>query len=145
MQRRWWRAGTSDCRHNAFGEVEDEMEPLAEACDEANIGRPGDEHGLPNGAPALKGRKVCLLIAGLGAGGAEKVVAWLSRRLAVEGASVTIVSFDGADDPIHHAFPPGVQIRRLGIGTRRKPGSITPPALARIIALRGTLKAVAPH
>ncbi len=59
--------------------------------------------------------KIMFVLAGLGAGGAERVVALISGEMIRRGYSVFVVSFDAADDPIYHAFHPQVEIVRLAI------------------------------
>ena len=102
-------------------------------------------HGASAGElAALDGERICFVIAGLGAGGAEKVVAWLADSFAKAGAKVSIVAFDGEDDPVYHHLPDGVETCRLGIASGSGAGSIVPPVLRRVMALRKTLKRLSP-
>ncbi|MDB5713866.1 MAG: glycosyltransferase family 4 protein [Sphingomonadales bacterium] len=64
----------------------------------------------------LAGRHICVLISSLGAGGAERVVALLSRHWLSAGAHVTILSFESENATIYHDFAPGVCFHRLGEG-----------------------------
>lgn len=59
--------------------------------------------------------KIMFVLAGLGAGGAERVVSLLSGEMIRRGYSVSVVSFDAPDDPVFHSFHPQVEIVRLGI------------------------------
>lgn len=89
-------------------------------------------------APAwLAGRHIYVVIAALGAGGAERVIAWLTAHWLDSGARVTILSFDSPSDPIYHSFPDKVRLRRLAIDARSR--SLVPPAFRRIVALRRAL------
>lgn len=58
---------------------------------------------------------VMFVLAGLGAGGAERVVALVSAEMIRRGERVCVVSFDSPEDPVYHAFAPGVELVRLGI------------------------------
>lgn len=93
---------------------------------------------------ALRGRRICIVLAGLGAGGAERVVAWLAELWAGRECEVTIVTFDEPTDPIYHRFPANVRLVRLGIDVRRQAGQIVPPVLRRVLALRRTVRALKP-
>jgi len=95
-------------------------------------------------ATALKDRHFCIVTSALGAGGAERVIAWLATDWLEHGATVTIVSFDGPGDPIYHDFPAQARLVRLGIQAPRGPRRIVPLPLRRVIALRKTLAALAP-
>jgi glycosyltransferase involved in cell wall biosynthesis len=87
----------------------------------------------------LAGRAICIVIAGLGAGGAERVVAWLTDQWLAERADVTLIAFDGESDPIYHAFPARARIVRLDVPASG--GSPWLPApLLRVVALRRFLK-----
>lgn len=76
----------------------------------------------------------CIVISSLGAGGAERVIAQLSRHWFDNEIQITIVSFDNNDERIYHGFPPDIRIIRLG----------NLPPLARVGALRRTLKRIRP-
>ncbi|WP_340313074.1 glycosyltransferase family 4 protein [Rhizorhabdus argentea] len=58
---------------------------------------------------------IVLVVAGLGAGGAERVISLLSGEWAARGRVVTIVAFDSPDAPIFHRLHPAVRVVRLGI------------------------------
>ncbi|WNO54196.1 glycosyltransferase family 4 protein [Stakelama saccharophila] len=88
-------------------------------------------------------RRICFVIAALGAGGAERIVSWLAEHWIAGGAEVTVIAFDHADEPVFHDFPERARFIRLGIAARGD-GRMTPAPLRRIAALRTTLKAVAP-
>jgi glycosyltransferase involved in cell wall biosynthesis len=57
---------------------------------------------------------IAILISGLSAGGAERVIAILARHWAEQGRRLSIISFDKVDDPVYHALPPEVTLHRLG-------------------------------
>lgn len=104
---------------------------------------------LPAGATpardsALAGRRICIVIAALGAGGAERVISWLVGWLTAEGAAVTIVSFDGPGDPIYHELETGIALLRLGIAAGRSGNTWLPGPIRRIIALRRVLRTLSP-
>ncbi len=82
---------------------------------------------------ALDGRHFCIMISSLGAGGAERVIALLSRHWIAMGVRVTILSFDDEDAPIYHDFDAGVQFRRLGSGR---------PGIGRAIHRIGTIRRI---
>jgi glycosyltransferase involved in cell wall biosynthesis len=101
------------------------------------------------GAPAshdaaLTGRRICIVIAALGAGGAERVIAWLVRWLALDGALITIVSFDHPGDAIYHDFGTGITLHRLGIAAGPAGRTWMPSPIRRIIALRNVLRDLSP-
>lgn len=67
---------------------------------------------LPNGPV---GQHYCIVISSLGAGGAERVIAKLSRHWIAQSNRLTVISFDRPEEPIYHAFAEGVRFERLGI------------------------------
>lgn len=87
----------------------------------------------------LNGRRIALVISSLGAGGAERVIAQLSRHWQAAGAQVTVIAFDCPSDAVYHQFDKHVGFRRLCI-VNSGPGS----ALRRIVALRTALRSVRP-
>lgn len=60
-------------------------------------------------------RHIVFVIAGLGPGGAERVISMISAAWVARGWRVTILAFDNPNDPIYHAFDPAVRIVRLGM------------------------------
>ncbi|TPG42888.1 glycosyltransferase family 4 protein [Sphingomonas koreensis] len=94
-------------------------------------------------APPSAGRSIAIVVAALGAGGAERVVAWLAGHWLARGAQVTVISFDAEGDAIYHAFPAGVRFVRLGIPARRGRRWLPPP-LSRIVALRRAVTRIEP-
>ncbi len=60
---------------------------------------------------------VAIVVAGLGAGGAERVISLLVRGWIEEGRRVTVIAFDGPDAAVFHPLDPRVGIMRLGIGS----------------------------
>ncbi len=87
---------------------------------------------------------ICLVIAGLGAGGAERVLSWLARNYGSSGAKVTILSFDGGETEVYHDFPPGIRLVRLNIPTTRRAGQFLPPAIRRTLSLRRAIAETKP-
>lgn len=59
--------------------------------------------------------KIMFVLAGLGAGGAERVVSLLSGEMIRRGHDISVVSFDAPGDPIYHSFHPQVDVLRLAI------------------------------
>lgn len=90
-------------------------------------------------ATSLNGRRIALVISSLGAGGAERVIAELSRHWHAAGAQVTVIAFDCSSDPIYHQFDKHICFRRLCIANSG-PGS----AVRRIVALRAALRSERP-
>lgn len=82
---------------------------------------------------------VAILVTALGAGGAEQVIAQLSRHLALNGRRVTLISFDAPDDLIYHGFDNRVELVRLGCANSGTTGN-----LRKIFRLRGALRATRP-
>ena len=76
---------------------------------------------------------VAFVLAGLGAGGAERVVSLISSALVARGAQVTVFAFDSPDEPVYHRFDAHVRLVRLGIagGTTNVPARIA--TLRRVI------------
>ena len=56
-------------------------------------------------------RHVVFVIAGLGAGGAERVISLISAAWVAQGWRVTILAFDRPEEPVYHDFDPRVEIR----------------------------------
>lgn len=59
--------------------------------------------------------RIAFVLAGLGAGGAERVVSLIASHWVARGWEVTVIAFDSPDDPIYHRFDPRVGFRRLGL------------------------------
>ena len=100
---------------------------------------------MPGGEEARGERlHVVFVIAGLGAGGAEKVISLISGAWVAQGWRVTILAFDAPEDPIYHRFDPRVEIRRFALSTA---GGGLKAMLAqgrRIWTIRRTLKMLRP-
>lgn len=58
---------------------------------------------------------IAFVVAGLGAGGAERVIALLASAWVNDGRQVTVIAFDRPDDPVYHAFDDRIRLVRLGI------------------------------
>ncbi|UVO49270.1 glycosyltransferase family 4 protein [Sphingomonas sp. SUN019] len=86
---------------------------------------------------------IAFVIAGLGAGGAERVISLLASHWLEKGYAVTIIAFDPPDAPIFHPIERAVRIIRLGIGAERWLAGV--PAMARRLrVLRRTLDELSP-
>ena len=88
---------------------------------------------------------IAFVIAGLGAGGAERVVSLIADNWAVRGRRVTVIAFDDDEMPIFHPMGDGVRVVRLGIGPgegRRTAGLLV--SFRRLCALRKALAALEP-
>lgn len=88
---------------------------------------------------------IALVVAGLGAGGAERVISLLTSDWAARGRIITIVAFDSPDAPIFHRLHPAVRVVRLGIsagGCKRLKGLRA--VVRRYRALKETLGALKP-
>jgi glycosyltransferase involved in cell wall biosynthesis len=77
---------------------------------------------------------------GLGAGGAERVIALLARHLCQRGHTVSVITFDDSADPVYHPLPTEVSLTRLAIPARGGPLAM----LHRVRALRRQLRAERP-
>lgn len=95
-------------------------------------------------APAERPCHVLFVIAGLGAGGAERVVSLISSAWVARGWRVTIMAFDRPQDPVYHRFDPAVEIRRFDIPPGRNPASTLMAQGRRILAIRRQLKDARP-
>ena len=58
---------------------------------------------------------VAIVLSGLGAGGAERVVSILSREWVETGHQVTIICFESEKAPSYYALDPRITIQRLGL------------------------------
>jgi glycosyltransferase involved in cell wall biosynthesis len=87
---------------------------------------------------------VVVVLAGLSAGGAERVISLITSRWAEEGRRVTVITFDHAEAPVFHTMDPRVSLVRLGIdpGGGRLAG--VRAVLRRAGALRRTLATLKP-
>ncbi|MFB0612658.1 glycosyltransferase family 4 protein [Aurantiacibacter poecillastricola] len=89
--------------------------------------------------------RIAFVLAGLGAGGAEKVVSLLCGELLERGHEVSVIAFDRPEDPIYHAFPGAVRLHRLGVA--RGGGALLKGLganVSRARALRQAFKALKP-
>ncbi|WP_426170242.1 glycosyltransferase family 4 protein [Sandarakinorhabdus sp. DWP1-3-1] len=82
---------------------------------------------------------IAFVIAALGAGGAERVIAQLGSAWGDSGHRVTVISFDSAVAPAYHDFGPHVRLLRLDVAGRG--GRLW---LRRVAALRATLRTERP-
>jgi glycosyltransferase involved in cell wall biosynthesis len=83
--------------------------------------------------------RIVFVIAGLGAGGAERVISLIAGAWVAQGRQVSVIAFDDPATPTFHRFDPRVRLVRLAIppvaGWR---GAFT--SLRRLIALRRALR-----
>lgn len=81
--------------------------------------RPEQSNGssLP---PDFEPMHVAILVSGLGAGGAELVIAQIARHWCAAGHRVSVIAFDRPQDPVYHALPQAVALHRLGIRTGKR-------------------------
>ena len=85
------------------------------------------------------------MVASLGAGGAERVLALLAGHWTSRGHAVTVIAFDGEHDPIFHDFGPLVRLRRLDIPATAAGGAAAMARTGRRLrAARAALRAEAP-
>ncbi|MFZ2981462.1 MAG: glycosyltransferase family 4 protein [Sphingobium sp.] len=99
---------------------------------------------MPVAENALRQQNAVFIIAGLGAGGVEKVVSLIATAWITKGWQVTILAFDRPEDPIYHDFHPAVEIRRLGLSSGG--GKIRSVIMQgrRILAIRRALNLLQP-
>lgn len=84
---------------------------------------------------------VAFVLAGLGAGGAERVVSLIATVWARAGRQITIITFDGDDEASFHPLPADIVLRRLAIPAPRGGGVAALRATVhRIVALRRALR-----
>ena len=60
---------------------------------------------------------IAFVIAGLGSGGAERVVSLIAGRWAMRGRRVVVIAFDDDQAPIFHPMGDAVRVVRLGINS----------------------------
>ncbi len=86
-----------------------------------------------------------MVLAGLGAGGAERVIALLTAHWVKQGHDVTVVAFDRESDPVFHDFDPRVRLVRLGLPPDSKSfGGALLRATRRVLRLRQALQRLQP-
>ncbi len=81
---------------------------------------------------------IAILASGLGAGGAEQVIAQLTRHWCAAGHRLSIIAFDRPGDRVYHRLPAEVALHRLG--GRAGAGGMA----GRVFALRRVLAAERP-
>ncbi|MCB1355364.1 MAG: glycosyltransferase family 4 protein [Maritimibacter sp.] len=86
-------------------------------------------------------QRLAILLTGLGAGGAERVVALLVRHWVARGHEIHIISFDAPDAPVYFDVPPAVTLHRLDLS---RPGRSAVGSIQRLVALRRRLAAIQP-
>lgn len=94
-----------------------------------------EERHLKNGRP-----RIAFILAGLGAGGSERVIAKISERFVLDGAEVSVIAFDRPDEPVFHRFHPRVRLIRLGLPSRGGRFAAPARALNRAARLREILR-----
>jgi glycosyltransferase involved in cell wall biosynthesis len=80
--------------------------------------------------------RVAFVLAGLQAGGAERVIALIAAHAVEQGWDVTVIAFDDPADPIYHPLHPAVTLRRLAL----PPQGGAALSARRIAALRTALR-----
>ena len=65
--------------------------------------------------PAVAPMHVCLVVAGLGPGGTERVLSMLANSLVARGHHVSLLTFDDGATPPFFALEPAVDHRPLGL------------------------------
>ncbi|QAY78032.1 glycosyltransferase family 4 protein [Sphingosinicella sp. BN140058] len=85
-------------------------------------------------------RHIAIVTAGLGAGGAERVIAQISGSWAAVGDKVTVISFDRGEDRVYHGLPERVDVVKLGLPRQAGASGL----IARIRALRSALRRLDP-
>ncbi|TCU62126.1 glycosyltransferase involved in cell wall biosynthesis [Novosphingobium sp. PhB57] len=83
--------------------------------------------------------RIAILASGLGAGGAEQVIAQLAHHWCAAGHTVDVIAFDRPEDPVFHRLPQPVTLHRLG------GGSGFAGMAGRVAALRRVLQARQPQ
>lgn len=79
--------------------------------------------------------RVAFVLAGLQAGGAERVIAQIAAQAVARGWNVTVIAFDDPGDPVYHPLHSAVALRRLGL-----PPSGAACSVRRVTALRRALR-----
>lgn len=87
---------------------------------------------------------IALVVAGLGAGGAERVISLLGSEWARRGHRITLIAFDTPDAPIYHALDPRIEVVRLGIAAGGGGLGGVGASFRRLAALRKILDTLAP-
>ena len=85
--------------------------------------------------------RLAILLTGLGAGGAERVVALLVRHWAARGYEIHLISFDAPDAPVYFDVPASVTLHRLDLS---RPGIGAFRTFQRLIALRRCIAEIHP-
>jgi glycosyltransferase involved in cell wall biosynthesis len=87
---------------------------------------------------------IVIVIAGLGAGGAERVISLIAGDWVARGHLVSLVSFDEPGAPIFHAFDPRIRLVRLGVRAARGRLAGMHATVRRLRALRRELDDLSP-
>lgn len=66
-------------------------------------------------SPDFEPMHVAILVSGLGAGGAEQVIAQIARHWCTAGHKVSVIAFDRPQDSIFHPLPQSVALHRLDL------------------------------
>jgi glycosyltransferase involved in cell wall biosynthesis len=83
--------------------------------------------------------RIGVILSGLGAGGAERVVALLAREWTRRGWDVVLICFEKADGTSYHWLPDEVRIVRRPPAAARSPARAALDMLGRIAFLRRTI------
>ncbi|UVO51677.1 glycosyltransferase family 4 protein [Sphingomonas sp. SUN019] len=84
--------------------------------------------------------RAAFVLAGLQAGGAERVIAQIAAHAVEQGWSVTVIAFDAPTDPIYHPLHPAVTLRRLALSPGTNAFLGTARSIRRVAALRRVLR-----
>lgn len=85
--------------------------------------------------------RIAFVLAGLGAGGAERVVSLIAGYWAAKGHDVVVIAFDSPDDPVYHHFTANIRLIRLNLPAASGHWSAKAvQSLRRVQALRKTLE-----
>jgi glycosyltransferase involved in cell wall biosynthesis len=96
------------------------------------------------GAEATSGR-IALVITGLGAGGAERVLVGMANHWAAKGIGVTLISFEPPGTPSYYPLDPGVELRQLDLKAQAgAPWRTAWQSMVRVLALRRAFRACRP-
>ncbi len=94
--------------------------------------------------PLIQPMHMAIVIAGLGAGGAERVVSLLAGGWVSKGHRITMITFEEEGAPVFHQLDPGVRVLRLGNRVGRGRLGAVRTVLRRYLRLRRTLNSLQP-
>lgn len=90
--------------------------------------------------------RIAVVLSGLGAGGAERVVSKLANQWVERGWEASVISFEMPCTPSYYSYDPRVKLHRLGLPPRHLPGfSAAMDVFRRLLRLRQVLRQLAPE